>query len=240
MTRSQVPALNALVGAVETSGQVSPTDGTSPAAAAIEPALSDQISGKHPVIPSGIDEFYLPNNLTLKQSISVQNLNITDQAGIERINYHPALLSQCEVRYQNAKYDLQLMTQKTALVEDDDGRLIRWDDFQSTPLERQSLGQTELPQSTFKAIPGWLSDPKNLKSLQNDFTDWVYRNASVIVRANESLKIYGSPEISSVDFRKQCSDAARDQLNKELEDLKYKFDKKLDRLKINSKKKSVM
>ena len=46
----------------------------------------------------------------------------------------------------------------------------------------------------------------------------------------KSLKIYAGPEISTIDFRKQCSDAARDQLNKELEDLKFRINKKMDSL----------
>lgn len=229
MARNQIPALNALVGASKAATQPGQSKAnTSPTK--MDTAHPDQFNSKHPVIPNGIDEFYLPDNLSLEKAIEVHNLNISRNASIENLKYHPTLLTQCEIRYQNSKYDLQMITKKTALVEDEDGRLIRWDDFECAPIERQSLSQTALPQSTFGVLPGWLSDPKKLKSLESDFVEWVYRNARVTVRANEALKLYAGPEISTVDFRKQCSDAARDQLNKDLDDLKSKINKKMDTL----------
>jgi hypothetical protein len=229
MARNQIPALNALVGAgksAELPGQSKLYESETKK----DQMQSDHIISKHPVLPSGIDEFYLPDNLSLEKAIEVHNLNISKNASIENLNYHPTLLVQCEIRFQNSKYDLQTITRKAALVEDEDGRLIRWDDFQCAPIDRQSLSQTALPQSTYGLLPGWLSDPKNLKSLEGDFVEWVYRNARFIVRANEALNLYGGPEISTVDFRKQCSDAARDQLNKDLDDLKSKINKKMDSL----------
>ena len=39
--------------------------------------------------------------------------------------------------------------------------------------------------------------------------DWAYRSAQVIVRANEALKLYAGPEVSSAEFRTQCADVAR-------------------------------
>ena len=229
MARNQIPALNALVHAGISTSQPGQSQSDTKSEK-MEPIQSDHINSKHPVIPNDIDEFYLPDNLSLEKAAEIHNLNISKNASIVNVNYHPVLLTQCEIRYQNSKYDLQLMNRKTALVEDQDGRLIRWDDFLCAPIDQQSLRQTALPQSTYGVLPGWLSDPKNLKSLSNDFVEWVYRNGEVNVRANESLKIYGGPEISTIDFRKQCSDAARDQLNKELEDLKFSINKKMDSL----------
>jgi hypothetical protein len=238
MTRSQVPALNTLVGAGLTAAQPASPVGAStqsgqvsaPVVSPTEPIQSDQFSGKHPVIPGGIDEFYLPNNLNLEKAASLHHTTVTGTATIQSIQYHPALLSQCEIRYQNLKYNLQMLNKKTAIVEDEDGRLIRWDEFQSTPVKRQSLGQTPLPQSSFKDLPAWLSNLKNIKSLEGEFIEWVYRSATIQVRANDGLKLYGGPDISSADFRKLCSDAARDQLNIELDKLKSIYEKKLDSL----------
>ena len=78
----------------------------------MDAAHPDQFNSKHPVIPNGIDEFYLPDNLSLEKAIEVHNLNISRNASIENLKYHPALLTQCEIRYQNSKYDLQMMNQK--------------------------------------------------------------------------------------------------------------------------------
>ncbi len=242
MTRSQVPALNTLVGAglssiQPASSQTASTQGagtqsvqSTPIPAVNQTGQSDQFGGKHPVIPGGIDEFFLPNNLTLQKAASIHNTTVSSSATIEKLQYHPVLLSQCEVRYQNLKYNLQMLDKKTAIVEDEDGRLIRWEEFQTAPVDRQSLAQTALPQTTFKDLPGWLGNVKNIKTLEGDFIEWVYRSATIQVRANEDLKIYGGPDLSSADFRKLCSDTARDQLDQELDKLKTSYEKKLDTL----------
>jgi chromosome segregation ATPase len=61
--------------------------------------------------------------------------------------------------------------------------------------------------------------------------DWVYRNTQVSVRANEALKMYAGPDVSSGEFRTQCADAARQGRDAELRKVAGTFDTKLRTLK---------
>jgi hypothetical protein len=74
----------------------------------------------------------------------------------------------------------------------------------------------------------WLSDTRNLKSLQTDFMDWIYRSASIKVQANQTLKIFAGPETSSTEFQKMCSDAANELMDAELDKVKAVYEKKMD------------
>ena len=76
-----------------------------------------------------------------------------------------------------------------------------------------------------------MNDPKAVKAMQVDFVEWVYRNAKVTVRANEALKQYAGPEVSAAEFRKQCTEAARQGRDAELHKVTASFKTKLQTLK---------
>jgi DNA repair exonuclease SbcCD ATPase subunit len=67
-----------------------------------------------------------------------------------------------------------------------------------------------------------------MKSIERDFLDWNYHSASVTVRANEALGIYAGPEVSQAEFRRLCSEAAREKREAELNKIAEKYDRKMD------------
>lgn len=246
LTRSQIPALNALVNAGESQAHSQPqytetkqntineTSSTNTAQ-----VVTSQVN-KHPMIPTGVEEYYLPLSLNLQSAAENQKIQLSSDASIEVVEYHPTLLAQAEINFLERKYDLQMSIQRTVLIDDEDGRMIHWEDYQIEPINKQNLGQTALPQSTYKDLPAWMLDNRNLKALQTDFIDWNYRT-SISIRANPALKIYASPQVSSVEFKQQCSNAARDLLNAELDKLKSLYEKKLDAMedKLEKEKRDV-
>ncbi|MHB8135999.1 MAG: ATP-binding protein [Anaerolineaceae bacterium] len=233
LTRNQIPALNKLAGV---STENKPMTTSQPAQETIQSQSVTSVSAtaavssaiKKPILPSGVDEFYLPTNLTLENAARNQQIQLSTDAKVERIEYHPTLISQAEVRYLDRRYSLQMSIKKATIVEDETGRMIRWDDFISSPIENKDLGQSALPQTNFRDLPMWLSDTRNLKSLQTDFMDWIYRSASIKVQANQTLKIFAGPETSSTEFQKMCSDAANELMDAELEKVKAVYEKKMD------------
>jgi hypothetical protein len=50
------------------------------------------------------------------------------------------------------------------------------------------------------------------------------------VRANETLEIYAGPEVSQADFRKMCTERAREELEDEAEKVTSSYDKKIERI----------
>lgn len=227
LTRSQIPALNALVNSGQAQqAEVKTSTGNASVNQNAAQAIASQVD-KHPMIPTGVEEYYLPLALNLQSAAELQKTQLSNDASIEAVEYHPTLLAQAEINFLERKYDLQMSIQRTVLIDDEDGRMVRWEDYQIEPLNKQTLGQTALPQSIYKDLPAWMLDNRNLKALQTDFVDWNYRT-SISVRANAALKIFAPPQVSSAEFRQQCSDSARDQLNVELDKLKSSYEKKLD------------
>lgn len=247
LTRTQIPDLNKLAGAV---GPLTPAMAqvTQPAtmvgqAATLTPpqpyatvtpaaALTNQpssgYSSTRPAIPAGIEEYFLPNNLTFTQAFKAAGRELPTEAFSQGLIYRPIILGQASARLFNPKYKLDIDTYKTAMVETPDRRgVIRWDNFLTNKLDPSVFDRAPDPQARFASLDVPLNDVRLMNSLQKDFLEWAYRNAQVTMRGNESLKIYSGPEASEGEFRTQCTDAAREAREAELRKTSTTYDTKL-------------
>ncbi len=241
LTRVQIPALNRLTGAeMTTAPSVAPTPGAATLSAAEVPAPSPAAletpdlpgSVTPPAVPRGVDEVYLPNNLTLSQAARLARRDLPPDAEAVGLLYRPVLLAQAAVRFLQRKYNLDYEARKTALVIEPDRRgRVRWEDHESMPLDPRALDRHPAPGARFASLESPLSDGKTLKSLRADFVDWIYRTMTVDVRANEALKIYAGPNVSQAEFRRMVSEAAREARDAEKDKVRAKYEKTIARLK---------
>jgi len=228
LTRNQIPALNALAGVqpvpkqeIQTAVSGDPVPQESPTA----PRSTLPGSSSPPAIPTGIDEFFLPNNLTLSQTAKAESITLPSDATSQGLIYQPALLAQAEIRIMQRKYNLDLETQRTALITDPDRRgTARWEEWLTNPIDPRSLDREPAPQARYATLEAPLSDGKTLRGLKTDFIDWIYRKMEVQVRANEALGVFASPESSQAEFRRLCADAAREKRDAEIKKVEASYD----------------
>jgi len=253
LTRSQIPALNLLVGAGEPAAPqvdswgvapvseapappqpaapVAPQPVSPPPVAPAQPVAAEPQAGSstRPSVPSGVAEYFLPNNLTFTQAFKAAGRDYPQEALQQGLLYRPVLLAQTNVRFSNRKYNLDYEMQRTALVVDPDRRgVVRWDEYLDSPVDLNRLDSQPDPRARFAALEAPLSDARTIKSLEKDFQDWAYRTIQVTVKANEDLKVYAGPEVSQAEFRKMCADAARDERDKELRKVSDSYDRKIE------------
>jgi hypothetical protein len=247
MTRSQIPALNALVGVGVNRAKVSPrsaanepkTQPVKSQSAASEPVTTQSVL--RPVLPSGIIDYHLPNNLTLQNAVQKANISLSSGSKMVAIEYHPRLLAQAEIRYLDRKYNVQSMQKKSVLVEDETGKMIRWEDHLTGAIDQDVIERFSLPETGYQQMPVWMADPKTIKILESDFLDWVYRTDNMKIRASQSLKIFAGPEVSEQEFQAQISQAIKDQMELEIEKVKSTYEKKITALeqKLDKEKRDV-
>jgi hypothetical protein len=257
LTRTQIPQLNALAGATLEATAVAaaevshPPSTTSvsnssmqtkplavPAAGPVvrQPAASNgqPIAGssitRQPA-PSGIGEYFLPNNLTLSEALHAAGAEYQQAAGSEGVVYHPVLLAQTRTQFLNRKYNLDFELPQAVIVAAPDKRgVVRWENFPAAPLDPRKLEDQPAAQARFTSLDAPLSDARILNALQKDFADWAFRAAKVTVHANEKLKIYAGPETSQGEFRQKCADAAREQHETEVKKVSAGYATKLKAL----------
>ncbi len=241
LTRTQIPALNKLAEATmptSTSGAttsqpiVIPEQADAFQVAQPVPStvgnLGTEFSLTRPTIPSGIDEFFLPNNLTFTQAFKAAGREYPTDALSQGLIYRGVILAQASARLVSLKYKLDIDVFKTAVVENPDRRgIVRWENYPAERIDPSKLDQAPDPQARFKSPEAPLNDVKLMNSLKKDFLDWSYRNSELMVRANEELKLYAEPETSEGEFRTRCSNAAHQACEVELKKTSATFDSKL-------------
>jgi hypothetical protein len=225
LTRTQIPELNKLAGALITDTAQSTSPANLPAAQAgagqaqqsSAPSVpftgvksSEEIySSIRQTIPTGIAEYFLPNNQDLSLSFKTAGRDYPPEATNLGVIYRPVILAQATARLVSLKYKLDIDLTKTALVANPDRRgVARWENYLSEQLDPNHLDRSPIPQARFTPLDTPENDVKLMNSLQKDFIEWSYRNIQVNVRANESLKVYAGPDVSEGDFHAQCSRAA--------------------------------
>jgi hypothetical protein len=243
LTRAQIPALNHLAGARRLAQPVPATGGAEPEpldevqAIPVQPVPRERDlpapegTLTRPNIPTGVTEYFLPNNLTLPEAFKAAGKPIPASALGQGIRYQPVLLVQADIRYLQRKYNLDYTEKRTALVPNPDPRgLVRWEEFLVSPIDPRQLDQDPFNGARFDVLEAPFTDVRAIKSMESDFTDWVYRRTGVTVFANETLKLYAGPESTEGGFRKTVSAEARKNLEEEREETKEKFQKKFDAL----------
>lgn len=241
LTRAQLPAANQLVGArqdlpTEVAAEAGPpaaTPADHPAftrrGAAVEGGAELPGSKTRPAVPSTIAVYFLPNNLSLTEAFASAGLPLPEQSPSPGLIYRPALLAQAEVRYLNRKYNLDHQQDITVLTLEPDRRgMVAWGEIITPGFNPQMLADDPDPRARYAQLGAPLSETKIMSAMKRDFTDWVYHNSSILVRANEDLDIYCGPEVSQAEFRKLCAEAAREGRQAESEKLTGKYDRRMD------------
>jgi hypothetical protein len=182
-------------------------------------------------VPAGIDEYYLPNQLSLNQAVDAAGISNPGNVDYS-ILYKPVLLAQAAVRFLKRNYNLDHDLVVTALVREGDrqGR-ISWEDWAAEPVDPDALERGSRSEARFQELTAPLTDSKRLREYETDFKDWIYHSLTVSVRVNEELDIYAGPQISKGEFRRMCSEAAEKALQEEQEKINDRYDKKLDTIK---------
>jgi hypothetical protein len=239
LTRDQIPALNRLAG--HKPAPVEPALAQKATAAAYDkdedrllvqerpPAFEG--SKTRPTVPRDIDEFFLPNNLSLSEAARITNRALPASIQKSGMLYRPILLAQASIAFTNRKYNLKYNTKLTAFVEDPDRRgMVRWDDFLVHPIEPRSVEGEPVPDARFSDLEEPLNDSRIMRTHEKDFVDWCYQTVEVNVKANEKLKVYAGPEISESDFEKMCAAAIEKELKEDIEIFLKKHKGQIERI----------
>jgi hypothetical protein len=195
------------------------------------PTTLIESSSTKPPLPAWIREYFLPQNYSLPEAFSAAQRTMPAEVMIDGVIYRPTLLASAEVHILDRKHGVDSEITRTVLVKSPEKRgSIRWEDY---PFDGKVLDEIETspaPAARFSTIDAPLNDVKLMTALQKDFTDWVFRNASVKARANQALKVFAGPDVSPAEFMKACADAARDARDAEIDKKTAQFDRQLKSL----------
>ena len=88
-----------------------------------------------------------------------------------------------------------------------------------------SFDEKEKTNSFYYELPSFIQNDKELKLLERDFADYVYRNFKLTLFKNDILKISSKQHESLDDFKIRIQDRLNEQIDEKIENLKQKFEK---------------
>lgn len=243
MMRSQIPALMKLTGQSTPLSQPQSTHaaGDPRAAAALSAAdapgkVSSPFTNSRPAVPGGAVEYFIPNDLPYGAALKAAGIPADAKVEQNGYVYRAAILAQAEVNYLARKYNLQLKRSIASLPTEPRGQKIMWEDFPWSSYAPQEISAGPLPGAQYAAMPAWINDARQLKTMETDFIDWVLRTGTINVYANDKLKVFAGPETSPESFRQLCSEAANSQMKTSLDKVNATYEKKIADLNVKIKK----
>lgn len=201
---------------------------TRPQAAVSRPSSTVNGSQTKPPVPPTVREYFLPQNHSLPEAFKAAGQSMPAEAMIEGVIYRPALVASAQVRILDRKLGVDSEITRAAFVPSPEKRgTVRWQDYAFNGHALEKAETSPAPSSRFGTIDAPLNDARLMTALQKDFTDWVFRNSTVAVRANQALKVFAGPDVSQAEFMKACAEAARTARDAEFEKLAAKIDRQI-------------
>ncbi|QKF67436.1 YjgR domain-containing protein [Arcobacter venerupis] len=103
---------------------------------------------------------------------------------------------------------------------------INYEEFEE--VNNFSFETKERLNSNYYETPIFIQNEKELKQIQKDFTDYVYRNSKLTLFKNEALKIISKQNESLTDFKIRIQDRLNEKIDEQVENLQIKFKKTND------------
>ncbi|HPY32332.1 MAG TPA: type IV secretion system DNA-binding domain-containing protein [Anaerolineaceae bacterium] len=235
ITRNKLADLNRLVGAEAalTSAAAISTSDAGGAAAGVSAAegkggaRADQPGLMvEPRLSSKVGVYYLPFNRNLSEALREAAAQLGGTASNPLYHYQPVLLGQAAVYFANRTYNVDTQTKITVQISRLEGRgLVRWEDYQTAPVDSSTLDSTPLPNATFGDLVYPLYDEQNFSALSKDFMEWVYRSQTLKLFSNDALKLVSQPGESREAFEARCAAASSGSGSEGVDKIREKYAK---------------
>lgn len=169
-------------------------------------------------IEKGIPKPIITSNLTEKYLYSSQN---------SAYYLQPYLICSCDVHYIDAPKNIDFEEKISYKIYLDEN-MKNIDFEEKEELRNNSFEEKEKPNSFYYELPNFIQKEKDLKAIEKDFMDYIYRNSKLTLYKNEFLKITSKQTESLNDFKIRLQDRLNEKIDLEVEKLKIKFVKEND------------
>ncbi|MDN5108419.1 DUF87 domain-containing protein [Aliarcobacter butzleri] len=169
-------------------------------------------------IEKGIPKPIITSNLTEKYLYSSQN---------SAYYLQPYLICSCDVHYIDAPKNIDFEEKISYKIYLDEN-MNNIDFEEKEELGNNSFEEKEKPNSFYYELPSFIQKEKDLKIIEKDFMDYIYRNSKLTLYKNEFLKITSKQTERLNDFKIRLQDRLNEKIDLEVEKLKVKFVKEND------------
>ncbi len=184
-------------------------------AAADPPKLSgpDQAAEGPPVLPPGIDTFYLA----------------ASGAG-HGVVYYPAVVGRMDVHYSNARYKVETTETLALAAHLEEGPVpLDWDS--AVEFDPLAFETTPMTGGEYADLPAAAKKVSNYRKWNKDLLRWVRQNRPLVLLRSKSFGMTSQLGESEGEFRLRLAQGMREERDLQVEKLRKKYDKRFITLK---------
>ncbi len=211
MTREQIKVLMAPRKSQTTAGATAPDF----AGAADRPKLSEPVQAAEgpPVLPPGIDAFYLA----------------VSGAG-HGVVYYPAVVGRMDVHYSNARHKVDTTETLALAAQLEEGPVpLDWDS--SVEFDPLAFETSPLTGGEYADLPGAAKKVSNYRKWNKDLLRWVRQKRPLVLLRSKSFGMTSRLGESEGEFRSRLAQVMREKRDLEVEKLRKRYDKQFTTLK---------
>ena len=185
-----------------------PTPGLAPSAKRAAPTAAS------PVMPPGIDVYYLP----------------ASGAG-QGLEYFPALAGWMDVHYSSTRYKVSASHKLALAAMLEEGPVVLdWDMAEEITLDPADLETEPLTGPRFADLPAVAKNAKKYTKWNKDFLRWVRQNRPMIIYRSKRFNLSSNPQETKGEFLAHLAQAAREKRDLEVEKLRRRYNSKFNTL----------
>jgi len=204
LTISQVPALNELADA-KIDYDRDEKDQAKPSATKIRTSTK-KASTKSRELPGSVSQFF---SLTGKKA--------PDQPLI------PSIVAIAQIRYHRQRPPLDYDKSISCVIEKPSESTQVWENGVEHQVDIDKISKSAGNQTEFRSLPDYMEDQSWWNAQEKQFEHWIYETDTVVVRSSKLLDINAGPELSQVEFEKDCQQAAKQKEKEELDNLEDRY-----------------
>lgn len=184
-----------------------------------------------PVLPAGVAQYFVPVQVPLEWAIrSVRAGDETIAYEQQQLVYRAALYGRARVRIDSARYSVHEGLVVSRVIDVPDGDSII--DWGAEPL-LSGMGELDshpAQEGRFVPPPVLLGDARRLRSVEREFTDYVYRETRLALSYHSVLKLVAGTDESPSQFKRRCYQLIEEKRDAELRKVENRHQDEIDRL----------
>jgi hypothetical protein len=179
------------------------------------PAITGIVAKSPPMIPPGIETYYMP----------------ASGAGQGTI-YYPAVMGYLDIHYASSKHLVDTTRTATIVTELSEGPVaVDWDHAVDVDAEPTDLTSTPIPGADFAELPAVAQRADAYTKWNKDLVRWASQNRSLTLYHSRRFNMTSQMNESEGTFRARLAQSAREQRDLEVEKIRKKYGSKFTTLK---------
>ena len=176
-----------------------------------------------------IPKLHIPKVEQSLKPIITSNINQKYLYTSQNNSYYlqPYLTFSCNIHFINTEKAIDLETNESFKIYlDENMKDINFEEKEQ--LENASFEEKERANSSYYTLPIFVQNEKEIKSIEKDFSDYIYRDTKLTLYKNDALKIVSKQDETLSDFKIRLQDRLNEKIDEEVEKLQIKFQKSND------------